>query len=127
IGAMRVMVISPEKNLKTGREALEVYRQEYVNGDHPIVYLRPRILQQIPEAFRDYYVQRIKLAFPQISYAHRDEALARFYINTFEQRLAPKQKTPFNDLPDDIQAIARPHGDYTEVNDYVRNWDVEHP
>jgi fructose-1,6-bisphosphatase/inositol monophosphatase family enzyme len=123
-GEIEVAVVSPEDNLKTGKEALELYREAYLpRPDRPIIYLRPDLVSRIPEPFRNYYVKRVSQSLGL------SNELAGFYTNEFERTLTlPTVKhTPKEALPEDLRPYYKPRVSLVLQLNSLRNWCVEHP
>jgi len=121
-GEITVTVVSPERNLKMGRAALELYRSAYIpdqNGEN--VYTRPDIIERVPAPFRDYYRQRVMESLG----IHK--TLRGFFKNEFERTLPAAARTPVSELPADLVSTAGSRVDIVSNLNELRNWGVEHP
>jgi len=127
-GRLSVTVVSPERNLLMEKDALDYYRQHYISHQgEPIIYLQPKLVDQIPEVLRDYYIGKVKTTWPQSSDSSTDDKLISFYQQEFERSLRGREKTERKDLPKLLKPVAHSRFEMFKPEDQYRNWDVEHP
>lgn len=120
-GEVTVAVVSPEASLKTGHDAMGLYRDLYIadqNGSN--IYLSPALVSKIPEKFREYYQQRVKESLA-------NKTLRAFFMDEFEIELSSSKRIPVSMLPMDLKDSARPKTDIVPVLVPLRTWGVEHP